>query len=95
MKLVWTRTARDNRRAIREFIAAGSPSAALNFDALLSMQAQRLLDHPGIGRPGRVQGTRELVAHRHYVLVYDLTPDAIRVLRVLHTARQWPVRKST
>ena len=34
--------------------------------------------------------TRELVAHQNYILVYDTAGDLVRVLRVLHAARQWP-----
>lgn len=90
MKLVWTRPAREDRKAIREYIAADNPSAALDLDELLSEKAARLVDHPGLGRPGRLQGTRELVAHRNYILIYDVAGDLVRVLRVLHAARQWP-----
>ena len=90
MKLVWTRPAREDRQAIREYIAADNPSAALDLDELLSEKAARLVDHPGLGRPGRVQGTRELVAHKNYILIYDLAGDLVRVLRLLHAARQWP-----
>ena len=70
--------------------AADNPAAALALDELFSEKAGRLVDHPGLGRPGRVAGTRELVAHRNYILVYDLAGDLVRVLRVLHAARQWP-----
>lgn len=90
MKLVWTRPAREDRKAIREYIAVDNPSAALDLDELLSGKTARLLDHPGLGRPGRLQGTRELVAHRNYILIYDVAGDLVRVLRVLHAARQWP-----
>lgn len=90
MKLVWTRPAWTDRRAIREYIATDNPRAALALDELFSEKASRLIDHPAIGRPGRVPGTRELVAHQNYILVYDLTADSIRVLRVLHAARHWP-----
>lgn len=90
MKLVWTRPAREDRKAIREYIAADNPSAALDLDELLSEKAARLVDHPGLGRPGRLQGTRELVAHGNYILIYDVFGDLVRVLRVLHAARQWP-----
>lgn len=90
MKLVWTRVALGNRRAIREFIATDNPLAALAMDSLLTKKASQLADHPQIGRPGAVPGTRELVVHPNYILVYDITGDALRILRVLHAARQWP-----
>ncbi|NNM68654.1 MAG: type II toxin-antitoxin system RelE/ParE family toxin [Gallionella sp.] len=93
MKLVWSRPAREDRKAIREYIAADNPSAALDFDELLSEKAARLVDHPGLGRPGQLNGTRELVAHRNYILIYDVAGDFVRVLRVLHAARMWPPTK--
>jgi hypothetical protein len=64
----------------------------LALDELLSEKAGLLLDHPGLGRVGRVPGTRELVVHRNYILIYDMAGDVVRVLRVLHAARQWPPR---
>ena len=93
MRLFWTPEALDDRRAIYDYIEADNPSAALDLDELLSEKAARLVDHPGLGRPGRVQGTRELVAHRNYLLMYDVAGDLVRVLRVLHAARMWPPSK--
>ena len=90
MRLLWTPEALDDRRAIYEYIEADNPSAALAFDEFLSEKAKRLIDHPGLGRLGRVPGTRELVAHENYILIYDTTADQVRVLRVLHASRQWP-----
>lgn len=92
MKLVWTRQAHADRKKIREYIVKHAPAAALALDELFSEKASLLLDHPNLGRTGRVPGTRELVAHRNYILVYDLSGDAVRVLRLLHAARQWPPR---
>lgn len=93
MRLVWTRPAAADRREIRAYIAQDNPVSALELDELFSEKAGRLVDHPGIGRPGRVPGTRELVAHRNYILVYDVAGDMVRVLRVLHAARRWPPQK--
>ncbi|WP_416137205.1 type II toxin-antitoxin system RelE/ParE family toxin [Halomonas sp. HK25] len=90
MNLVWTRPARFDRKEIREYIAQDNPVAALALDELISEKAGRLVDHPDLGRPGRVSDTRELVVHQHYILIYDVTGDSVRVLRVLHAARQWP-----
>ncbi len=93
MKLLWTPEAIGDRRAIYDYIEADNPSAALTLDELFSEKANRLIDHPGLGRPGRVTDTRELVAHQNYILIYDTTADLVRVLRVLHAAKQWsPVR---
>ncbi len=91
MTLVWTRLAHLDRKEIREYIAQDNPAAALALDELVSEKAQRLADHPNLGCPGRVTGTQELVAHRNYILVYDVAGDTVRVLRVLHAARQWPL----
>lgn len=90
MKLAWTRAAAADRRLIRQHISQDQPLAALALDELFSSKAVRLLDHPSLGRPGRVPGTRELVVHRHYLLIYVVTDDQILVLRVVHTARLWP-----
>ena len=90
MKLVWTLPAHEDRKSIREYIAVDNPGAAIRLDELLCDKAAQLLDHPRLGRPGRLAGTRELVAHQNYILIYDVVGDVVRVLRVLHAARQWP-----
>ena len=90
MRLVWTQLASRDRKEIREYIAQENPSAALALDELISEKASRLVDQPGLGRLGRVAGTRELIAHQNYLLIDDITQDLVRVLRVLHAARQWP-----
>lgn len=59
-------------------------------DDRFTEKAQLLVDNPKIGRNGRLPGTRELVVHASYLLVYDLTPTTVRILRVMHTARAWP-----
>jgi addiction module RelE/StbE family toxin len=93
MELFWTPEATQDRDEIYDYIEADNPVTALALDELFSEKASRLVDHPGLGRPGRAAGTRELVAHRNYILIYDLVGDLVRVLRVLHVARQWPQRK--
>jgi addiction module RelE/StbE family toxin len=90
VRLFWTPEAIEDRRATYAYIEGDNPDAALALDELFSARTARLTDHPGLGRPGRVAGTRELVVHRNYVVVYDAAADLVRVLRVLHTARQWP-----
>jgi addiction module RelE/StbE family toxin len=90
MALVWTPEAIEDREAIYDHIEGENPTAAMALDELFAEKAGRLVDHPALGRPGRIAGTFELVVHEHYILVYDLDGDFVRVLRLLHTARQWP-----
>lgn len=90
LKLLWTRLAAQDRRDIRTYIARHNPAAALALDLSISDSTARLTAHPALGREGRVAGTRERVIHPNYVVVYDLTADCVRVLRLLHARRQWP-----
>ena len=90
MKLFWTFESLNDRRAIYDYVEAINPNAALALDELFSEKASRLLDHPNLGRSSRITGTRELVVHQNYLLVYDVVSPQIRILRVLHAARQWP-----
>lgn len=90
MKLAWTRSAAADRRAIRRYVARANLRAASALDELLGLNARVLIEQPGLDRTGRVGGTRELVVHRHYILVYDVKGETVRIFRVLHTARHWP-----
>lgn len=90
MELFWTPEATQDRDEIYDYIEADNPAAALALDELFAEKADRLIDHPDLGRPGRVAGTSELVGHQNYILVYDVADNRVRVLRVLHAARQWP-----
>ena len=89
MKLYWTLEAIADRDAIFDYIEVDNPAAALALDELFSEKAERLTDHPKLGRLGRVDGTRELVVHENYILIYDIAGDLVRILRVLHVARRW------
>ena len=90
MKLYWAAEAIADRVDVYDYIEADNPEAAVVLDELFSKAAERLQIHPMLGRAGRVDGTRELIAHENYILVYDIAGDKVRVLRVLHSARQWP-----
>ena len=60
------------------------------FDATRAA-VRRLAETPDLGRPGRVDDTRELlVAHTRYIVAYAVIDNQLMVLAVLHDARQWP-----
>lgn len=91
MRLTWSAFALADRDGIFTYIEADSPRAAVAVDEHIAQAVLRLVEFPESGRSGRVPGTRELVIPRTpYIAVYALTPDCIRILRVLHGAQMWP-----
>ena len=64
MRLEWSLFAQTDRDAIFDYIEADSPQAAITVDDRIRVQVEGLVQFPESGRPGRVEGTRELVIHR-------------------------------
>ncbi|MBJ2154046.1 type II toxin-antitoxin system RelE/ParE family toxin [Paracoccus sp. IB05] len=89
-ELRWRQTARDDLRSIIEYIAADNPAAALALWETIEARIGHLPEFPKAHRPGRLPGTRELIAHQNYIVVYSESPDSIEILRVLHGAQMWP-----
>lgn len=89
-RLEWKQQALDDRALILEFIASDNPIAAIDLDDEIENQAEKVLHGRGASRLGRVKGTREIVAHPNYVIVYQNIGELMQVLRVLHAAMQWP-----
>lgn len=91
MRVIWTPEALQDRADVWDYIAADNPRAAVRMDELFSDAAARLTDHPKLGRPGKIQGTRELAPHESYRLVYEVSGESVWMLALVHTARQWPL----
>ena len=94
-RVVWTRPARDDLREIRDHIAADSPRyARLVCNGLVSAVG-RLRTYPLSGRVVPELDRPELreVIRGNYRVVYRTTPDAVEVLAVVHTSRDFPPRK--
>ncbi|MDO9617705.1 MAG: type II toxin-antitoxin system RelE/ParE family toxin [Pseudomonas sp.] len=90
MKVIWAPEALQDRLDIWEYIATESPSAAVHMDKLFSAAASTPADFPQKGRLGSVAGTRELIPHENYRLVYQAETDAVWILALVHVARMWP-----
>lgn len=93
MQVRWLRQALRNLDEEAAYIAQDSPQSAAALVRHLMASAQMLGQHPQMGRPGRVPGTRELVVTRFpFILPYRVRGQSIEILRVFHTARKWPQR---
>jgi addiction module RelE/StbE family toxin len=91
MKSRWTKRALTALTHIYGHIAADNPPAADALrDRTLSFVETTLTAHPSIGRPGRIDGTRESVIHPSYIIVYRVTGEVVEILTVRHVAQKWP-----
>lgn len=90
MRVIWTPEAQQDRADVWDYIADENPRTAARIDALFSDAAVRLAGHPKLGRPGKIPGTRELIPHESYRLVYEIKGETVWFLALVHTARQWP-----
>lgn len=73
------------------YIAADNPTAAQVLKNSIEEKVAALVDHPKRCRPGRIKGTRELVAHPNYIVLYRISGTVIEVLRVKHAKRKFPL----
>ncbi len=73
-----------------DYIAQDNPIAAAELDDQFEAAAELACQHPEFHRAGRVVGTREIVVHPHYIMIYQLEHKTLTILRVLHTAQRWP-----
>jgi toxin ParE1/3/4 len=91
LRIRWTRPALADLEAIGDFIARDNPAAARRIVVGLVASVDALRDHPNLGRPGRLIGTRELVVSgTPYVVPYRVLGDDVQILAVFHGARRWP-----
>lgn len=89
-ELKWKAPAVADLMAIVDYISDDNPDAALALMEEIRGKVAQLPAHPKRCRPGRVEGTRELVVRPNYIVVYAETAAAVTVLRVLHAAQMWP-----
>lgn len=90
-KVAWLNEALADLRGIKDYIGRDNPAAARRVVKAIRDGVDILKDHPGVGRPGRLAGTRELVI-RHYpfIVAYRQAESALQILAVVHTSRRWP-----
>jgi len=89
-KLEWMEPARIDLLEIVDYIPDDNPDAAQRIKDDIEAKAEKLPAFPRMGRPGRIEGARELIIWANYNLVYEEDALTIRILRVLHAAQLWP-----
>jgi len=89
LPIYWRESALDELAAIATFIALRNEAAAISLTEQIEMAIAAAAANPYLYRAGRIPGTRELVAHPNYIVVYRVT-DRVEVLNVLHARQRYP-----
>lgn len=90
LPIEWDARAKTDLRAVITYIATRNSRAAQSLKSVIEGSVERLSLFPYSHRTGRLSGTREMVVHPNYIVVYAVRTDAIRILRVLHARQQYP-----
>ena len=89
MRLIrWTTEAADEFEAAVKHIQQDNPTAGRNVAQAVIDRIEQLATFPGLGRPGEVKGTRELVSPP-YVVVYRSAEEIVEILHIWHGAQDW------
>jgi toxin ParE1/3/4 len=92
MRIVWTRRAtRHLHAAYQYWLAEASQDAADQMLDRIFSVVELLERNPEMGRPGRIETSRELIlSPLPFLLAYRLRRNKIEILALLHGARKWP-----
>ena len=75
---------------ILSYIADRNESAAESLNEAIEQATSQLPQHPYLYRLGRADGTREIVVHPNYLVIYRVTSVAIEIVAVVHARQQYP-----
>jgi toxin ParE1/3/4 len=93
LQVQWTEKANRNLDEVEAYIAQDNPDSAMRVVLKVIRSVEQLPDSPGLGRPGRILGTRELViGGTPFLVPYRVRGEVIEILAVLHGAMKWPTR---
>lgn len=89
MRIRWTPPAAADLQSISEYLRKHHPQYRQPTMRKLYQKIRGLKDAPHIGRPGRIEGTRELLfLPLPYVAVYRVVGEIVEIWRVFHTSQE-------
>lgn len=90
LPIQWRPQARKSLNKIVLYIAERNFPAALAMRRRIEDAVLPLSEHPYLFKSGRVPGTREIVAHTNYIVIYRVKADCVEVIDVVHSRQQFP-----
>jgi toxin ParE1/3/4 len=89
MEIRWSPLAAEDLERIFQRISKDNPTAARGVVKAIYDGCAALKDFPHRGRPGRINGRRELV-FTPYIVVYQVKQHSVEISRIYHGAQDWP-----
>ena len=93
LRVRWLPKASVNLATIIDYIAERDDVAASRLQDDIERVTSQLPQYPYLYRPGRVDGTREIVVRHNYVVVYRVLPNLIEIVSVLHSRQRYPAKR--
>ena len=91
LPVIWSSEAQAELVSIMRYLSERNPVAATRLGHIIEQSTQRLPQYPYLFKTSeRMPGCREIIAHPNYIVIYQVAADQIRVLRVLHSRREFP-----
>jgi len=91
VEIKWLKLALADLDEIFKYIKQDNSTAASRVIEHIWDSVDKLEIHPGMGRTGRVAGTRELIIPKStYLVPYRVIGNEIQILRILHSSQAWP-----
>jgi plasmid stabilization system protein ParE len=89
MRIRWTPPAAQDMQGISDYLKERHPQYRLPTMRKLYRKIQSLKQTPHLGRPGRIEGTREIVfTPLPYVGVYRVEDEIVEIWRIWHAAQE-------
>ncbi|WP_374407615.1 type II toxin-antitoxin system RelE/ParE family toxin [Pelagerythrobacter sp.] len=92
IRVIWRERALEELEDIIDYVGDRDIAAAIRLQARIRACAERIVYAPRAYRKGRIEDTREAVAHPNYILVFRLTDEAVEIVNVIHSRQQYPPR---
>jgi addiction module RelE/StbE family toxin len=88
MRIRWTPPAAADLQSISDYLREHRPQYRQPTMRKLYERIRALKDAPCLGRPGRIEGTREILfTPMPYIAVYRVREQTIEIWRIWHTAQ--------
>lgn len=95
MRLTWSAPALEDIDEILIYLGEHDPATAIALVDDIQERVAILAEFPEAGRPGRIDGTRELlIGSSPYIVAYRVQRrrERVQILAVRHAARRWPTQ---